>query len=227
MNFTELQSAVQDACALVADDEMIGTANTGALARLVNAGLHYYETANPNGWDWLIRNDVAFNTVASQERYTFTAVAAGMSGSPTVAKIKEIKLGITAATYGPWVMTRVPKEEADMHYPSTSPQRPEVYWVEGITLGLRPLPDAVYPITGAVIIEEPDLSAGADEPILPARFHEMIVEAATYLFFRREQNSEKAAVALAAYKDWHSRALGHSKPYRGPGRVRADAGLDR
>lgn len=229
MNFTQLQSAVADACALVSGDAMIGTADTGRLAQLVNAGIHYYETANPNGWDWLLRNDVAFNTVALQESYTYAQVAAGMSGSPSpvVAKIDELKLGITGASYGPWVMTRVSKQEADLEYPSQSGQRPEVYWVQGLRVGFRPLPDAVYPITGTIIVTEPDLAAGADVPILPTMFHQMIVEAAAYLFFRREQNAAMAQVALSAYKDWHSRALSYSKPYRGPGRVRADAQWDR
>lgn len=224
MNLGTLRPAVRERLLMTATDAAGGDATVNGY---INEALHVIETENPGGWDWL-RVPFNFSTVAGTERYTLAAIAAGSAVAIAggIHAIVSAERLIPGSTSGPFPMIRQPRRQAQELYPFTLTQPPEVYYVEGLALGLKPIPDAVYTISGIALAIEPDLVADGNTPILPAMFHAAIIEKAAALLARRTQNAGKAAECESFYKEWVGR-MRRYRPYTGPGRVSAPASWDR
>lgn len=224
MDRATLRTAVRDRL-LMSTTDAAGT--DPQINSLINEALHLIETENPAGWDWL-RVPFNFATVANTERYTFAAIAAGstipISGG--IHAFVSVERTVPGSTSGPMPMTRLPRRQAQELYPFTLAQPPEVWYAEGLQLGLKPVPDSVYTISGIAIAAESDLAADGTSPIMPAMFHGAIVEKAAALLARRDQNPGKAAECEKMYADWVGR-MRRYRPYVGPGRVSAPASWDR
>lgn len=212
MDLDTLRNAARERIGVTSADALYGDA---AMARLVNAALHRIETREPNGWPWLLGEDT-FSISAGTERYSFATVGAALTGTPTIAKIN-----------GAWLvqggldneMLRMHHDELRRRYPSTTTGRPESYAVHGNDLVFGPSPDDTYDVVLQFLRAEPDLSAGGDTPVMPAIYHDSIVEQAAYLAYRRAQDEVGARGAKAELDEWLRQMRGHSRPYRGAGRV--------
>lgn len=216
--FAQLQTLTAERCGIASSDAAIGTANTGALASLVRAALRRLDTKPPSGWNWQ-RVTGNFPTVAGTEQYTFAALATAL-GVPTVRKIVEIRCGLPASgIQGQWPVKRVARQEADGLYPETAQQQPQVYWTEGLAVGLRPVPDGIYTIRATVIRGETELTAGTDLPIMPVEYHDAIVEQAAELWYRARHNLPDAQAAAGAVTEWVKTMTAGQRPYTGAGRV--------
>jgi hypothetical protein len=97
---------------------------------------------------------------------------------------------------------------------------PECFAVDGQAVYFRPVPQGAFTIHYTAIIMEPDLVDPTDTPLMPAMFHDAIVEAATMLLFRSTQNVGGASICQAAVTDWVRRMREYASPYVGPGQVR-------
>ena len=221
MNFTTLQARVAERCGLTSTDASIGSANTGAVANLVNAALRTIEVDYPQGWDWL-RTHGFVNTVSGTETYTFATISTALLMTD-ISKIVSVSIK-SPSGQGHIPLERISRAEAQQLYPATTSSGPAVCWIEGRTLGLRPAPDGVYQLLVTAIKTEVDLVDGANTPAMPSSYHDAIVEKAAELHYRRVHDLPNAAAAAGAYKDWRMRMLSHQRPYVGPGAVRARSG---
>ena len=77
---------------------------------------------------------------------------------------------------------------------------PKVYDVLNGQLRLAPTPDSVLDHKHVYIGGEDDLADDADEPTLPTVWHDLVVEYAAALGFRRWGTAADAGAALAAYQ---------------------------
>lgn len=224
MDRATLRTAVRDRLLMSATD---AAGTDPQINSLVNEALHWIETENPNGWDWL-RVPYNFSTVAGTERYTLAAIAAGSTVAIAggIHSVVSAERTVPSSTSGPVPMMRLPRRNAQEVYPFTVTQPPEVWYVEGLTLGLKPIPDGVYTISGIAVAIESDLAADGTSPLLPLMFHSAIVEKAASLLARRTQNAGKAAECEREYQTWVGR-MRRYRPYAGPGRVSAAASWDR
>lgn len=71
---------------------------------------------------------------------------------------------------------------------------------------LRPVPAGVTAMRHTYLINDPDLTADSDIPLVPASEHYAIVELATVLTLRRDSSNPRATLAQAAYDAWLARA---------------------
>lgn len=218
MNFTTLQQITRERVGASSNDAAVGVANTGRLANIIKQALRRIEVSYPAGWDWL-RVQGTTATVANQERYTFASLATAIS-VPAITKIVEVKLQVpSTGASGVFPLKRYNRGAADGQYSFTQSMVPQVYWVEGLALGLRPVPDAAYPMYLVAVRAETDLTAGADVPVMPESFHDAIVEKAAELWFRSVHDIANAQVANASSQEWLTLMRQSQRPYTGAGRV--------
>lgn len=218
MNFTTLQQLTRERVGAAASDNAVGAANTGRLAGMVKQALRRLEVSSPNGWNWM-RVTGNMPTVTSQEQYTFSAIAAAL-GVPTITKLVQVK--IQAPQVGGssrFPLKRFSRQDADTRYPFTNGMCPQVWWTEGLVMGLRPIPDAVYTLTISAIQGETNLTAGSDVPIMPEQYHDAIIEKAAELWFRSVHDISNAQLANASASEWISLMRQSQRPYIGAGRV--------
>lgn len=216
MTFTELQAAVTNRLGLISGDQIIST----VVASMVNEALHETEMDNVNGWDWL-RSRFSSVTVAGNDEYAFSTLVT----SQVVTKIIEVRLAVSSTSIFP--LQRVSIAEAQELYPIQVEGTPEVWSADGNVIVFTPVPNAVYAFSGTCVLGEPDLSGGTDEPLMPVTYQSLIVEKAVELFATRMQNYPASKAANERYKELRAKAIAHSRPYVGPGRVRASSSWDR
>lgn len=218
MLFAEMQQQAADRCGVTSVD-----ASYGKFLDFVNAGLRAVETADPNGWPWM-RATGQMNLVAGQEQYTFAEIKTALSLPTLPAKISEVRLAVPLSPQSQFQpMKRLGRIDADTLYPFTLSQVPQVWWVEGQALGFRPVPDQAYTVRITLVQTEKKLVGNTDEPILPARFHDVPLEKACELWFRRVHNAADAQVAGAAFNAGLTMLRQSKREYTGPGRVRVES----
>lgn len=217
MLFAEMKSETAIRCGVATADP-----SYAYFANLVNAGLRAVELAHPNGWSWM-RATGDMTLIAGQEQYTFAAIQSALSLPTLPAKIHEVRLTVPlspAVQRQP--LKRVSRTEADTQYPITATQCPQVWWVEGQALGFRPVPDLAYSVRVTVVQSEKKLVGDTDAPILPARFHDVPLEKAAELWFRRVRNAGDAQVAAAAFNAGLTMLRQSNREFTGAGRVHVE-----
>jgi hypothetical protein len=204
MNRAQLREATYDKLGVDSTDPRLGTAR---IDRLINEALHWIET--DKDWPWLMTS-TTFSTAAGTGAYT----------APTDwLRTRSLRI----ADYSPLEVRS--SEELDYDYPlSTEQGVPTAFGFEGDQLLLRPLPSGVYTVTHRYVRMEPDLNNDDQSPLMPASFHPAIAEVAAYLSLRRTREEERAAVAFAAYKDWHERMVDNRRRTQGTPSVRIRPG---
>lgn len=218
MDFTTLQTLTRERVGASANDAALGTANTGRLANMVKQALRRIEVSYPGGWNWL-RKSGSMNTVAAQETYTFASIATALS-VPAVTKLVEVKLQAPqVGGTSRFPLKRFSRTDADIRYPFAQSMLPQVWWAEGLVMGLRPVPDGVYALTVTAIAGETDLTSGSDEPVMPEQYHDAIVEKAAELWFRSVHDIANAQVCNASAAEWIALMRQSQRPYTGAGRV--------
>lgn len=204
MDRAGLRQAVYDRVGVDTTDQLV-TANV--VNRFVNAALHLISAEHD--WPWLKATDTV-TTVDGTGEYDMPA---------------DFLRGRQVRIDGEDPMGRYDKSDLDQRWPSSESRgKPYDWTIEG-QLILRPIPDNVYTVVVDYIREEPELLNDSDEPLMPATFHDAIVERATVLTFRRTGNLERAQAALLEYAEWKKvMVTGDTRRFTGPGRIRIRPG---
>lgn len=184
MNLSAFRAAVRTRGGWPTGDALYTDA---VLTQLVNAAVAYIGTEHD--WAWL-EKQVTVNTAAGTNTYTPAA---------------DWQRTISVRHPDGYQLKRVPIDELDLLTDASGP--PKVYANPGVSLVVAPTPSAIIALSHRYIASEPDLVADADLPLLPARFHQAVVEYAAYLAFRREGNAAEAGAALAAYTTWQEQMM--------------------
>ncbi len=210
MDLAALRSAVLTRMGNPSDDALYPTS---VLTQLVNAALHYIETEHDWGW---LETVESIPTVAAQGTYT-----------PAATWARSLEL-----SSGGFPLKRVTVVDLELLRDSTG--APKMWAAYGNALEVVPVPTGVATLRHRFIRTEPDLAADSDTPLMPARWHQAIVDYATYLAYRREGNLQDAGTALAAYDTWleqmlrvagrYSRNEGGGEPSPSAAPVEAKAG---
>lgn len=195
-----------------------GDGTYGELTALVVAAVQKLDTLKPSGWNWQ-RVTGNITTVAGTETYAFSAIATALS-VPTIRKIIEVRTAVPATgSTSQWALKRVSRTEADARYPMTASAISQVWWAEGLTLGLRPVPNDAYTLRISAVRGE--ITTGS--PNMPVEFQDAIVEQAAELYFRARHNIAEAQAASAAVAEWRKIMLAADRPYTGAGRVTVES----
>lgn len=156
-----------------------------AITALVNEALHYLDSES----DWLWGERVATVTTSN-----------GDNEYDLPANWKR-----TLHVTGPdgYLLDEV-KAQQILRYKSAS-GIPRMYDVYQTSIRFAPTPTSALAYIHSYLLAEVDLAAVDDEPLVPAIFHNAIIEYATYLGFRRTGEGSDAAAALAGYQTWVER----------------------
>lgn len=184
MNFLELTQATSLRVGADADDEMLTPAS---FRSFVKAGVRAVE-ADLRGPDWL-RVVATFPTVAGTGSYAVPA---------TWAKTISLRLS-TEDEHLPYVG----RASLDGAYGgSVATGTPGAWFQEGGFLYLRPVPGEVLTVEHRYLRTETDLVLDTDTPLLPARFHDGVVEKACSLAMARKRDYPAAKWHRDEYERW-------------------------
>ena len=186
MNLGQLRAAVY---ANVGTDANDGLLTPTSVNSFINRALHKVE--QESDWPWLETSET-ISTVAGTDSYTPGAAA-------------------PAGTL--WLRTRTIFDDADHvvewesrmetgdRWSNATTGKPQEFSIYGDKIIFRPVPDAVYSYNHLFQKAEVDLAADSDTPILPATYHNGIVEFASYLAFRGSRETERANLAFQGYTE--------------------------
>lgn len=163
------------------------------LNSLINTALRHI--AAEADWDWLMGTEAlsATNGVDTE------ALAAGY--------VRTINMSI--GEYPP--LKQVTVDELD--YMEGASGQPKFFSIVNGAAYFRPVPDGSYTIDHRYIKAESTLSNDTDTPLLPAVFHDAVVEYAAYLGFRRINEPTDAKEALESYQMWLAKMHGRGSRY--------------
>lgn len=223
MNFAQLVAATEKRAALPGED-----VRAALVADDVNFALHELEVAYPFGWDWL-RRRFTFATVEDQADYTFDELARdNFTENAPIGADDPLIVPIAAVTYleylpsgvAPIPLRKRPWEELRAKRHSTIlAGAPIEYAIDAQTVTLFGTPNDAYDLRVECIVSEPDLVEPGDTPILPARYHNVLVQLARALVSERLQEDKSAVTARNNYEKLLARMRAHASAERGAGQI--------
>lgn len=182
MNFLQLINRTRVECGVSGAATPLSTAQglTGASARIadwVNSAWVDIQTAKED-WQWM-REPFEFNTITQQQVYT--PAQAGVSATFANWKRDSFRCSSVGANYGDeqlmnymdWTTFRNLYQYSNMRRTYARPVVVSITPQKDLAFGS--IPDQPYVITAEYYRKPTDLSADADEPDIPERFHLMIV----------------------------------------------------
>lgn len=195
MELTDLRAAVLRRIGRPIDDALFPAAT---LTELVNSAVRTVESEGDWGWAedtediTLVNGTDAYTPAADWER---TRYLLWSTGEP---------------------LRRLPAEEVKRLVASG---KPIYYAIDAEQIVVRPTPAAAGTLIHGYMKAETPLVLDADEPLIPDRWAELIVEYAAFLAFRREGSNGDAATAKAAYDDLLGQAKARAFRNTGPAEV--------
>ena len=163
----------------------------------INAALH--EIASVRDWPWLEGTDT-FNTAAGTAQYALPSdwqATRGLLVGGDPAHFVNVAEG---DDYEDW-------DQSEARWSFT---------VDADQITIYPTPGDVIACTHRYVKEEADLSTGTDEPLLPARFHWMVVHLAASFVHSRMGDLPQASFHRSQYEELMSRAMRSMNRQRGP-----------
>lgn len=204
MNLGVMETAVRSRMGIPTDDAMY---TDTPLDLDINSAIHHIESLFD--WPWL------------EAEETIAAVAGTDNYAPIATWLRTIALQI--GDYPS--LQRIGIEE--LRAMSASAGRPFFYAVNREKLWVRPVPAVnTLSFTHTYIRTETDLANDADLPLMPAIWHQAVVEFAAHLGFRRLKKSQQAQEAKADFDGWVQRMLarhGRDSQSKGGGLVATPA----
>ena len=179
MELSDYRSAVLRRIGRSSDDALFATAT---LTSLVNSAIRTIESEGD--WAW------------AEDTETIALVAGDDTYAP--AEDWERTRYLQHSTGEP--LERKPSEDVRRLVASG---KPIIYTIDSEELMVRPTPSAstLGNLVHAYVKAETPLALDADEPLIPDRWSELVIEYAAFLAFRREGSNTDAAIAKAAYDD--------------------------
>lgn len=142
--------------------------------------------------------NAAYDEICEQADWPFLEASAAGAAPLTVADLRTIE-SVVVTTTGEKLYPRRRQLLQDEGVLLTDAGSPQYYYVTGGTVV------SVYPLnTGSITVKywktPADLSTGADLPLIPVRFHDLIVEAAAMKAHRYQGDYEGAAACSQEYQ---------------------------
>ena len=187
-----------------------------SLTGYVDEGLHWLETAAPEGWPWMRRTLTLTTTIGVQE-YSFATLGALVTPSVAVSRINDVTVLRDSTVY--MAMDLISPETADNYYGATATRCPESWYAEGQSLWVYPSPDAAYTMKVRVVYTETDLGAGASTPVLPVVFHGAVIDAAMLIAYQRLQDTARIEEQRRLLQDWIERMRRYGNEYAAAPRI--------
>lgn len=180
MNLTGFRTAFRTRMGLPDADSFY---TSTVIDELVNAALQF--VSSEQDWAWLEKSET-LTTVASTSSYS---AASDYLRTITVADSTGIPLSLK------------PIDELEFMTTAES-ANPRFYAVYAGAVHLRPVPNGAFSVFHRYIGSEDALVGTTDTPLMPAQFHEVVVEYACYLARMRAGNIAEAEAALTVYDRW-------------------------
>lgn len=205
MDYLALCNEVKKECHQVADVEMTSVENQrGVLARITKwVNVAYREILNRHeDWKFLYVRDVSFNLSKGKREYstTYLSLADVRLWDLRYPNIYETEKGksdesrLVYIPYDEWVDGYSMGEQVEAR-----PQLVMVY-PDNNALGFHSIPDAEYTVTLGYWKDPPDLVDINDEPVIPARYHDIIVQLALMKYAKWDDAPEIYLTANIEYK---------------------------
>ncbi len=183
MNFSQMQARVYLTVGSDANDGLLTPTLVGSF---INDALHAVE--QESDWPWL-------------------------ETSETLAVLAGVDTYAPGAVGGHWLRTRwieddvqkvlewYSREEMGDRWRSTTVGKPVEFSVYADTIYLRPVPDAAYTYRHFYQQSEVDLVSPTDVPLMPATYHQAIIDYASYLCFKASREVERANLTFQEFQD--------------------------
>lgn len=215
MNLSELRDAVRERGGVASADQLAQATN---LTNLINAALHWVERQNPRGWSWLVTEA----TYSSGGVYSIPFSSFSVSSIQRVHSLWCVLDGIR------YKIQRTSYQDAWDRYPNEATEQAlaDLWAVQGRTVWLRPKIGTSTTVRIVGTRTEPDLSGSSDTPLMPSIHHDLIVERAAYLLFRRMKDTTNAQEAQVAAEALLRDLLQADREYGGAGQVQTDPAFD-
>jgi hypothetical protein len=183
---TSLQTALQTKLGIPSGDALLTTTVQTAF---INEALHKLE--GEGEWQW------------QEGTETLNAVITNSTLTPSSTNYSKTKhLSVTTGAGAPLEL----KDISFLDKLANASGEPVFYGFWAGLIQIRPKADASYSFTHRYLKREVDLVSGSDTPLVPDRWIPAVVEYAACLCYRRINDADNAARALAAYQDWVGRA---------------------
>jgi hypothetical protein len=179
-------------------------AQTGEYKKIVDWILSAYEdiqNLHPE-WDFL-RSDLSFQTISGTNNYTKAAISLAEYGEwiPSSFRSYLTSAGATGEQYMTWVNWVDFRDTYEFGSNRTTTGNPRyIAQKPDTSLIMYPTPDGIYTITGEYYKRAQTMTANADEPIIPSKYH-MIIMWRALMFYAGQYNApELYSVGQTEYK---------------------------
>lgn len=158
-------------------EKTVATPTESSYSSLVAAWINDAKEHVEKSWDWkVLRRELTFNTVASQNDYNLGSGGVASGGTTTeISRLLKDKQG-NALVWNTTDKSRMGLSDLeylrDLNISAPSNARPYAFAVmpsaTGITLRFVPAPDGVYAMKAVFIIPQDELSGGSDVLTVPS-----------------------------------------------------------
>lgn len=169
MNLTQLLAAVQAK----------GYTTDTAAQQTIFLNEVYHEVCGMNRWPFLEAQDKSVSTVAGTDNYTLPF---------NWRNLDAVRLEVTAIQQFTQMKYLSPQEFRDYQHVDRDVSAPFYWTFINQKLQLWPVPDQAYTVTVDYIQNPADLAAGADVPVLPVLYHDLLVWGAIQSICFRERD---------------------------------------
>ena len=154
-------------------------------------------------WPFTVVNQ-SFSTVAGTAEYSREADAKTVDfDSFTVQKSGEAERKLRYLSFNEYLDA---KNEIDTNPNTSARAAPDfVYETPDNKIGLSPVPDDTYTVRYYYYQTSTDMSAATDNPVIPERFHDVIVNRARYYAHMLRSDVQFSQLAMRDYTDGLSR----------------------
>jgi len=172
------------------------------IVEAVDAAWEEIQIMHEGAWHWR-REQQTLATVASDREYTFTDIDADSVG---IIPFRHSPDGSSYILIDDHQVSFVPYQQWRGFYDrgTRSEQRPQYFTIRhdgGGKIEFDPTPDAVYTVTLDILHNVQDLTADADVPLMPPRFHRVIGLLACRYLAEYDENP-RAELFARRYKRW-------------------------
>jgi hypothetical protein len=140
----------------------------------------YQEVCGLQRWPFLEKQDSSLTTVVGTEAYTLPMA--------DWRSLDAVRIEIAATQQYNNLEYKDPQEFRDIVHIDRNPSTPFYWTFINQQLHFWPIPDASYTVRIDYIIEPPDLAVGADVPVLPIPYHDILVWSAVESLAYRERD---------------------------------------
>jgi hypothetical protein len=209
MTFLELVNQTRIECGVSGPPLAAVTGQTGESNRIVSWVRQAWIDIQTSKDDWLfLRKPFSFNTVAQQWQYTDTDAGLADFGSWKVDSFRCSSVGQNYAdeqllNYMDWTTYRNLYQYGNMRQTYARPVVVSVTPEKDLAFGS--IPDAAYVIDGEYYCQPVALTLATDTPVIPTRYHMMVVYRAMMYYAGYEAAPEVMARGEAEYRRQYSR----------------------